>query len=95
MLNHVVRQKAEGQAPSVSAQSVDIRVTYKTEGVSLTKNTTCKADPSHFQENSVHAVWLPPDPSIIIKIMAFSGGEEKSPSHISACVPPINDGLSQ
>lgn len=37
MLNHVVRQKAEGQAPSVSSQSVDIRVTYKTGGVSLTK----------------------------------------------------------
>lgn len=37
MLNHVVRQKAKGQAPSVSAQSVDIRVTYKTEGVRLGK----------------------------------------------------------
>jgi len=37
MLNHVVRQKAKGQAPSVSMQSVDIRMTYKTEGVRLRK----------------------------------------------------------
>lgn len=54
MLNHVVRQKAKGQAPSVSAQSVDIRVTYKTEGVGLRKNITYKAHASNFKEIKVH-----------------------------------------
>lgn len=42
MLNHVVRQKAKGQAPSVASQSVDIRVTYKTEGVTLRKISLTK-----------------------------------------------------
>lgn len=42
MLNHVVRQKAEGQAPSVSTQSVDIRVTYKTGGVRLAEISLAK-----------------------------------------------------
>lgn len=57
MLNHVVRQKAKGQAPSVTAQAVQIPVTYKTEGVRLRKISLTKHMQAIFrEEKSVYAI---------------------------------------